>query len=377
MLKDNQVGKRKRTSLFVKGTYFDYPTLFLVLFLVCFGLLMVYSTSSYVGNRSYGDSAYFFKRQLLFAVVGVVLMLIVSRIRYQKLKKFSVLLMIMELMLLILVFAIGSASNGSTRWISIAGIRFQPSEIAKMVLIIYMAHICTAKTKDMKDILGTIKMFIFPGILVVVIAIENLSTAIICFVIVIAVWFVATPKPKYLLIFGAVGIALAVAGIFLVGYRGDRIDAWLHPETSDNGYQTMQSLYAIGSGGLFGRGLGQSIQKMGFIPEAHNDMVFSVICEELGIVGAVGVILLFVMLIWRFKFIAEGASDRFGGLIVSGVIAHIAIQVIINISVVTNVMPNTGVTLPFISYGGTSLVFLLVEMGLVLSVSRQIRPHRE
>ncbi len=376
-MSSNQTRKRKKTSFFIRGTYFDYTALFLILFLVCFGLLMVYSTSSYIGNRNYGDSAYFFKRQLIFAVLGIVCMLVVSRIRYQKLKNFSLIFMIAETLLLLLVLIIGSASNGSTRWIEIAGIRFQPSEIAKMALVIYMAHICTAKSKEMRNFLDTVKMFLFPAGMIVLIAIENLSTAIICFVIVVAIWFVATPNLKYLLIFGAVGVALAVAGIFLVGYRGDRIEAWLHPETSENGYQTMQSLYAIGSGGLFGRGLGQSIQKMGFIPEAHNDMVFSVICEELGIVGAVGVIIVFLMLLWRFKFISEGAPDRFGGLLVTGIIAHIAIQVIINISVVTNVMPNTGVTLPFVSYGGTSLVFLLIEMGLVLSVSRQIRPHRE
>ena len=144
--------------------------------------------------------------------------------------------------------------------------------------------------------------------------------------------------------------------------------------TAENGYQTMQGLYAIGSGGLFGRGLGQSIQKQGFIPEAQNDMIFSIICEELGILGAVGLIVVFLMLIWRFKFIAEGAPDRYGSLIVVGVMSHIGIQVLINMCVVTNVIPNTGVTLPFISYGGTSLVFLLIEIGIVLSVSRQIEP---
>lgn len=376
-MRSNQTDKRKKTPFFIKGTYFDYQAFFLIFFLVCFGLLMVYSTSYYVGNRSQGDSAYFFKRQLVFAVVGFLGMLFVSKIRYQKLKNFSIIFMIVETILLILVPIIGSSGNGSTRWIKVGGVGFQPSEIAKMVLIIYMAHVCTAKSKELQNLMDTIKMFLFPVGLIILIAIENLSTAIICFVIVIAIWFVATPNLKHLIIFASAGIALAAAGIFLVGYRGDRIEAWLHPETSENGYQTMQSLYAIGSGGLFGRGLGQSIQKMGFIPEAYNDMVFSVICEELGIIGAVGVIIVFLMLIWRFKFISEGAPDRFGGLLVTGVIAHIAIQVIINISVATNVMPNTGVTLPFVSYGGSSMIFLLMEMGLVLSVSRQIRPHQE
>ena len=166
------------------------------------------------------------------------------------------------------------------------------------------------------------------------------------------------------------GLAL----IFGTGYRSARIDAWLHPETAENGYQTMQALYAIGSGGIFGRGLGQSIQKMGYIPFAQNDMIFSVICEELGLIGGIGLIIVFVMLIWRFRFIAEGAPDRFGSLLVVGVLCHIGIQVLINMAVVTNVIPNTGVPLPFISYGGSSLIFLFFEIGIVLSVSRQIEP---
>ena len=173
-------------------------------------------------------------------------------------------------------------------------------------------------------------------------------------------------------------VALVIAGVLLittVGYRGDRIDAWLHPETSDSGYQTMQSLYAIGSGGLFGKGLGQSIQKLGFLPESHNDMIFAIICEELGLFGALCVIALFVMLIVQLRYIANHARDRYGALVVTGVMTHIAVQMIINIGVVTNVIPNTGVPLPFISYGGTSLAFLMVEMGFVLSVSRQMLPY--
>jgi cell division protein FtsW len=185
---------------------------------------------------------------------------------------------------------------------------------------------------------------------------------------------VVTPKLRYVFFVGVILVAGGALMIMLQSYRGDRITAWLHPETSEKGYQTMQGLYAIGSGGLFGRGLGQSIQKLGFIPEAQNDMIFSIICEELGVIGAVGLIIVFLMLLWRFRFIAEGAPDRYGSLLVVGVIAHISVQVLINMCVVTNLIPNTGVTLPFISYGGTSLIFLIVEMGLVLGVSRQIEP---
>ena len=179
---------------------------------------------------------------------------------------------------------------------------------------------------------------------------------------------------KHVVVMLVVGVLFVIIMISMQGYRGERIQAWRNPEASSSGFQTLQGLYAIGSGGLFGRGLGQSIQKMGNIPEAQNDMIFSIICEELGIVGAVGLILVFVMLIWRFRFIAEGAPDRYGSLIVIGVISHLAFQVLINMFVVTNLMPNTGVPLPFISYGGTSLVFLLIEMGIVLAVSRQIEP---
>jgi cell division protein FtsW len=186
--------------------------------------------------------------------------------------------------------------------------------------------------------------------------------------------FVASPKIMQFFVVGAVGVIFVVCFIMFAGYRGERVNAWLHPETAgDAGYQTMQALYAIGSGKLFGKGLGQSLQKMGNVPEAQNDMIFSIICEELGLFGAVCVILLFILLLWRMMVIANNAKDMYGALLVTGIMSHIAIQVILNIAVVTNTIPNTGVTLPFISYGGTSLVFLLTEMGLVLSVSKGIR----
>lgn len=366
--------KKKQKNFFYRGTYFDYPSLFLILFLFMFGLIMVMSVSSYQGSVEFDDSTYFFKRQLIFGSGGLLAMWFVSHIRYQYLKNWSLVICVGSMLLLILVFVVGSASHGSTRWINLGFISFQPSEIAKLALIIYTAHICTAKSAYLRSIVGTLIVMILPLICIILIAIENLSTAIVCGVIVIAIWFVATPKKWHL----AIVLAVAAAGFFvflnMASYRGGRIDAWLHPETSPDGYQTMQALYAIGSGGLFGRGLGQSIQKMGFIPEAHNDMIFSVICEELGIVGGMAIILVFGMLLWRFRFIAEGAPDRFGALMVVGIIAHIAFQVILNICVVTNTLPNTGCALPFISYGGSSLAFLMVEMGLVLSVSRQIVP---
>jgi len=368
--------RKRNSSYFLAGTYFDYPALFLTLFLTVFGLIMVYSASSYVGRMA-GDAAYYFKRQGLVALLGVILMVVVSYIRYQKLRYYALLIAVASFLLLMLVHFAGSSENGSTRWLSIAGFTFQPSEIVKVAIVIYMAHVLTNFSRALNNIFDTAKIFAVPIALIIPIAIENLSSAIICGVIMVGMWFIATPKLKYIIIIGIIGVLGVLVFIMKAGYRGNRIDAWLHPETSDNGYQTMQSLYAIGSGGLFGRGLGQSIQKMGFIPEAHNDMIFSVICEEMGIIGGIGLIVVFIMLLWRFRIIAEGAPDRFGSLIVSGIIIHIGFQVVVNMCVVTNIMPNTGVTLPFISYGGSSLLFLLIEVGIVLSVSRQIRPYRE
>ena len=213
---------------------------------------------------------------------------------------------------------------------------------------------------------------------------DNLSSAIIIFGIAGLMLFVASPDYKRFVIIGIIGAAGAALIVFLIanagdtegmGFRSARILAWLDPgsDPSDKGFQTLQALYAIGSGGIFGKGLGQSMQKLGYLPEEQNDMIFAVICEELGLFGAIAVILIFILLIWRFMVIANNAPDLFGALLVVGVMGHIAIQVILNIAVVTNTIPNTGISLPFISYGGTSVLFLLIEMGLVMSVARGIR----
>jgi len=358
----------------IRGGYFDYETLFLLVVIVLIGILMVYSSSSYKGVIMFGDSGYFAKRQAFFGAFAFALMIVLSHRDHYKYRGLSQVAMIGSTVLCLYVLIMGEATNGAVRWISIMGIRFQPSEIAKIAIIIYMSHVCEVQSKRLDTMGGLFRMCALPLFCIVLIAKENLSTAIVCFAIMGVILFVASPKIKNLLILLVIGVIAALCAIFLVGYRGDRIDAWLHPETSDSGFQTMQSLYAIGSGGLFGRGLGQSIQKMGFLPEAHNDMIFSIICEELGLFGAVGIIALFIMLLYRMIYIAEHTQDRFGGFLVTGVMTHIAVQLIINIGVVTNTIPPTGVTLPFISYGGTSLVFVLVEMSLVLSVSRKIKP---
>lgn len=375
--KNQHTSKRKREGLFknffVKGEYFDYVLLFVVLLLVGFGLVMVYSTSSYKAYLDFGDSGYYFKRQLLFSLVGLVAMVVVSKINYQKWKRFSGLIYLIMLLLQIAVLFLGLDSHGAKRWIQIGPISFQPSEFAKIGMILFMAHLISNKANIIKKFMELIKIYVVGLIIIGLIAIENLSTAIVIMAIIIVMTFITSPKYKQFFILGFLAILLVAVFIASAGYRGERIDAWLDPENHEKGYQTMQSLYAIGSGGIFGKGLGQSMQKLGFIPESHNDMIFSVVCEELGLFGAICVITLFIILIWRCVIVADNARDLYGSLIVIGVMTHIAVQVIINLAVVTNTMPNTGVPLPFISYGGSSMLFILIEMGVVLSVSRQIK----
>lgn len=369
--------KKKRSSIFAKSDFFDYSLLFIVLFLVAFGLVMVYSTSSYTAELKTGDAAYYLKRQGMFAILGIVAMLLVSKLDYHWWKKWSLIMMYGVIALLVLVLILGTTSHGAVRWISIGPVQFQPSEAAKIVIILFTAHAATIKAARIGDFKIMVKVLVLPIIAVALIAKENLSTGIICAAIALMIVFVTSPRVKQFVIL-AIGV-VGLMGVFLLvaSYRLDRIKIWLHPEDYEKGYQTLQALYAIGSGGIFGKGLGQSIQKLGFIPESHNDMIFSVICEELGLFGAACVVAIFVLLIWRCVMIAMSAPDLYGALIVVGVITHIAVQVIINIAVVTNTFPPTGVPLPFISYGGTALFGLLIEMGLVLSVARQIRVSKE
>ena len=372
---DNQQS-RKQIRFWNSGEYFDYSLLFIILFLVGFGLVMIYSTSSYTAALDFGDAAYFFKRQAVFAVLGIVCMLIVSKVDYHFLKRVTVLAFFGIGLLTLAVLIVGSASGGSTRWLEIGPLRFQPSELAKMAIILYVAFATTVQVWKLNDWKMLVKIMIPPLILTAFIAIENLSTAIICGVIIVAILFVASPKYSHFIVIALFGVVGGALFILTAGYRSDRIDAWLNLETHPKGFQTLQALYAIGSGGIWGKGLGQSIQKMDFIPEAHNDMIFSVICEELGLVGGICLILLFIILIWRLTLIIFYARDLYGALLVVGVLAHVAVQVLINVAVVTNTIPNTGIPLPFISYGGTSLVFLLIEMGIVLSVARQIKMRK-
>ncbi len=353
--------------------YFDYSLLFLIIFLLCFGLVMLYSTSSYYGSTKFGDAAYYVKKQLFATSLGVAAMFIIAMIPYQFWMKLSSLAYLLALVLCTAVIFVGREAKGQARWLQIGPISFQPSEFAKLAVILFLATIIYKAPKQMGKFSTLIKVMIIVMPVVGVIAYNNLSTAIIILGIAVCMLFVASPKYSHF-VFMALGVfVVGVIFILAAAYRAERIQIWLNPEAYEKGYQTLQGLYAIGSGGLFGKGLGESMQKLGFIPEAQNDMIFSVICEELGLFGAVCVILLFLLMIWRFMVIANNASDLYGALIVVGVMAHLAIQVILNIAVVTNTIPNTGISLPFISYGGTSILFLLSEMGLVLSVARGIK----
>ena len=373
----NREGQREKPREKKKKiAYFDYNLLFLIIFLLSFGLVMLYSSSAYISANKYGDDAYYLKRQLRNIGLGAVMMFIMAKIDYRIWKKFGTLAYFGSFVLCILVFmpGIGSSSHGSSRWINLGPVSFQPSEVAKLGIIIFLAALIEKVPRQMGDWKTLAKIFAMTIPLLGIVAYSNLSTAVIIFGIIACMLFVASPKYSHFVILGLLGVAFIVFFILFAGYRGNRVKAWLHPETAgDSGYQTMMGLYAIGSGGLFGKGLGESLQKLGNVPESQNDMIFTIICEELGLFGAVCLILLFVLLIWRMMVIANNSQDLYGSLLVVGVMAQVAIQAILNIAVVTNTIPNTGVILPFVSYGGTSIIFLMAEMGLVLSVSNGIK----
>lgn len=367
--------KGKSSFWFMEEGYFDYQILFITIVLVLFGIMMIYSASSYRAVME-GNSDYFYAmKQAIIAMGSFVAMLVISSVNYKQYYSYAMPLIIISVVLCGIVSVIGIASHGAVRWISLGFFNLQPSEFLKPAIVVYIAKVCHTNEEWLENFKDLFKIMLIPLVGIIIVALENLSTAIVCFAILGVVIFVAAKDIRPLLCWGALAVIGGVLLIAFEGYRGGRIDAWLNPETSENGYQTMQSLYAIGSGGLFGKGLGNSIQKTGFLPESHNDMIFSVVCEELGLFGALAVIALFVMLLFRFRYIANHSPNRFASYMVVGVMAQIAVQLIINIGVVTNTLPPTGVTLPFISYGGSSILATMIEIGLVLSVSRQIQPY--
>lgn len=351
---------------------YDWTLLTIVFLLVGIGLLILYSTSAYNGEVKFHDSFYYLKKQTFATILGIIMMFAMANIDYHRWQRFAGVGYVMALILSTAVLFIGDEYNGSKRWLSLGSFSFQPSEYAKIAVILFLSYTVMKQVKTI-DKIGTLAKIIGSILPIVgLVGSNNLSTAVIILGIAIILIFVSSPKYAQFFTMGAIGAGFLGIFLALESYRLERLAIWRNPEKFEKGYQTLQGLYAIGSGGLFGRGLGESIQKLGFVPEAQNDMIFSIICEELGLVGAIFIILLFFILIWRFFVIATHAKDLFGALIATGAMGHIMIQVILNIAVVTNSIPNTGITLPFISYGGTSVVFLLLEMGLVLSVSNLI-----
>ncbi len=380
-----------------KTKYFDYSLLVIILFLVCFGLVMVYSTSYYSGMRlpKNPDPAFYLKKQIKSTILGMVAFVFCIFFDYKYYYKLAPWIYAGAVFSILLILTpLGVEINHARRWINVGFGTIQPAEICKLAVIISVSAyiVMTGKAIDkFRNLIIVAVITLIPTGMILVIT-KNLSSAIIVFGIGFVIYFVATKRYWPFAVMAVLGVAGIVAFMLYIhyyvdpvtagveidsstGFRMMRILAWRHPEeyASSKGYQTLQALYALGSGGFFGKGLGESIQKLGFIPEAQNDMIFSVVCEELGLFGGICLILLFGMMIWRFVIIALHSPDMFGFLLVVGVTAHIAIQVILNIAVVTNVIPNTGITLPFISYGGTSVMFLLAEMGIVLNVSRHIK----
>lgn len=380
-----------------KTKYFDYSLLVIILFLVCFGLVMVYSTSYYSGMRlpKNPDPAFYLKKQIKSTILGMAAFVFCIFFDYKYYYKLAPWIYAGAVFSILLILTpLGVEINHARRWIDVGFSTIQPAEICKLAVIISISAyiVMTGKAIDkFRNLIVVAVLTLIPTGMILVIT-KNLSSAIIVFGIGFVIYFVATKRYWPFAVMAVLGVAGIVAFMLYIhyyvdpvtagveidsstGFRMMRILAWRHPEeyATSKGYQTLQALYALGSGGFFGKGLGESIQKLGFIPEAQNDMIFSVVCEELGLFGGICLILLFGMMIWRFVIIALHSPDMFGFLLVVGVTAHIAIQVILNIAVVTNVIPNTGITLPFISYGGTSVMFLLAEMGIVLNVSRHIK----
>lgn len=377
----------KRGARKNQESFSDYTLLFIVLFLLAFGLVMLYSTSAYDANLTYNDSTYLFRKQIFSTLAGLVVLFIVSHLPYHIWERFAVIGYGVSVALVLLIIPFGIEANGAKRWLRVFGISLQPAEVAKLAMILFLAYLICKMGRNIRTMKGFLVVLgaaaPISGLIYVIT--RNLSSAIIIMGIAVVMLFVACPDYKRFIILGLIGIAGVAGIVFLIvkmsesgsvgSFRGERILAWLDPETyaSGKGFQTLQALYAIGSGGILGKGLGQSMQKLGFLPEAQNDMIFSIICEELGLFGAIAVLMMFILLIWRCMIIANNAPDLFGALLVVGVMGHIAIQVILNVAVVTNTIPNTGISLPFISYGGSSVMFLLAEIGIVFSVGRGIR----
>ncbi|MBR5217219.1 MAG: putative lipid II flippase FtsW [Oscillospiraceae bacterium] len=366
----------------------DLPFLLLTLLLTGIGLIMLFSASFPSAFYETGDATYYVKRQAFFAAVGVAGMLFVGKVNYQRFRGAAKLLLGVALFLLIMVIipGVGITINNSTRWLGIEGVlTFQPSEIAKLAIIVYFADSISKKKEKMQDFReGVLPYAIILVVFGILMMLEpHLSGTILIFGIGIMMMVVGGMR-RWLVAAGFGGVAVVGWGFVklvesgIISYGAGRINMWKNPwiDPLDEGYQMVQSLISIGSGGLLGVGFGKSRQKFLFLPEEHNDFIFAIVCEELGLIGASLIMLVFMLLIFRGFWIALHARDRFGALMVVGVMTQISLQTFLNIAVVTGLIPATGISLPFFSYGGTALMLQLVEMGIVLSVSRQIPAPR-
>ena len=369
--------KENRPAVFCRDDNVDHPFLLLVLLLLAVGLLMLYSASFAQSefDTGYTDSGRYLRRQAACDAIGLGAMYVFSRIPAAVWYNLAWPLYGISILLLLSVLVMGQEVNGARRWISIAGIQFQPSEVAKFAQILLFARLTRHFGPEAETFRYGVLGFgmALMGILVPLALEKHLSAIMLMGMVAVVMMFVAGTRMKWLLAGAAGAVIFVLVYISFMGYAGDRVTAWLHPEQDpgDTGYQILQSLYAIGSGGLFGLGWGKSRQKYLYLPFQYNDYIFAICCEELGLIGALGIIALFMLLILRGYWIALRARDRFSTVLAAGLITLIAVQTGLNLCVVTNLLPSTGIALPFFSYGGTALAMNLGEMGIVLSISRQ------
>ena len=376
-------GKTRKKRIRAEKGGIDLTFMFLVLILLAIGLIMLFSASYASAYYETGNSFYYISRQLLFAIVGIIGMFVVANIDYHILHRFAFLIYIGTVFLLILVLFVHTRED-ARRWIPLGFTTFQPSELAKFAVVLIFAHLISTNYDRMKDPkYGVWPFLALMGIVVLLMLLEpHLSGTILILSIGIIMMFVGGTDLKWFMIGGLLLAAAVVVIVLIPGvipYAMSRIQHWRDPwiDPQGKGFQTIQSLYAIGSGGLMGVGIGNSRQKHLYLPEPQNDFIFSVVCEELGFIGATLIILVFVLLIWRGYVIAMRCRDRFGSMLAIGLTTQVGVQTILNIAVVSNPIPNTGISLPFFSSGGTALVMLLAEMGVILSVSRQTNLEKE
>ena len=364
----------------------DFPLLISIILLLCIGIVIMASASSYYSLNQYGNSNYLLIRQLGFAIIGVIAMIILSNVNYKLYKKWGYVIFGIGilLMLAVLIPGLSGSSKGATRWINLGFTTFQPSELMKVALTIGMATYFSRNYKDIKDIKGYIIPFTMIGLIIVIMVLQNhLSGTIIMIVAAASIIFSSGIKIKFRYIIPIVLVLVSVIFLYFfkssdgesATFRVKRILSFLNPEEdiADGNWQATQSLYAIGSGGLFGRGLGQSRQKYLWLPEGQNDFIFSILGEELGFLGTFSVVSIFIFFIYRGYLIAMKCNTMFGSLVATGITSVFALQIIINIAVVTSVFPVTGMPLPFFSYGGTALLINLCAVGILLNISKDIK----